>query len=161
MSMEYKRIEIKLTNNKNKKIVDECEEIALENHVSNGGTLRYTNLVKHASDYVLYCTYNNRVIGFLALKEDFLLKNDIYLMQIAVKKQFQNMGIGTALIKYIKSHSKQYKYITSNVRKDNVASQKLHEKNNFKISNETTDEYIYCLRVKKIFNKKFNIEKEL
>lgn len=159
--MGYKKFEIKITGVDNKEIVDQCEMIALENHISNGGTLRYLNLVKNASDYVLYCAYNNKVIGFLALTKSFLYKNDIYLMQIAVKKQFQKMGIGTALIKYLKSHSKQYKYITSNVRKDNIPSQKLHEKNNFKKIYETEDEYVYCQKTKKIFNKKLRIENEL
>lgn len=158
--MKYKKFELKITNVKNKEIVDQCEMIALENHISNGGTLRYLNLVSNASDYVLYCTYDNKVIGFIALTENFLINNDIYLMQIAVKKQFQKMGIGTALIKYLKSHSKQYKYITSNVRKDNIASQKLHEKNKFKKMKDIGNEYIYCFKSKMIFNKKLNTENQ-
>lgn len=152
------KFKLEVTNSKDKKIVNSCERIALENNYMNGGTLRYSGLVK-AADYIIYISQNDKVIAYASLNKNFLLKGDIYVMQVAVAKGYQNCGFGTKIYKYLIRHSQGFKYITSNVRKDNTASNALHQKCGFKIIGEMGADNVYGYKVRRLINTALKVTK--
>ena len=160
MSMKNSKYKVIVTTPEDKDIVKKCEKIAFENNVENGGTLRFLGLVGYA-DYIMYCTCDDKVVGFAALNENFAYKNDIYILQIAVKKEFQNQGVGTELFEYLFHHSKQYRCITSNVKKGNESSLKLHKKFGFILMNLDGEHFDLIARPKKIFNKDLRVTKKV
>ncbi|HAJ77585.1 MAG TPA: hypothetical protein DCO89_00755 [Clostridiales bacterium] len=144
-------LKIYVTTPSDENIVKLCENICLQNHIKNGGTIRFTELYKE-SKYVLYCKLNGNIVGYMYLSEGFIFGNDIYIEQIAVKKDMQKSGIGTAMIKYLKNHSKNFKFITSNVNPNNQMSICFHQKNGFK--QVGTNEYglTFAYKTKSFFN---------
>lgn len=62
-----------------------------------GGTLKYSNLT-YNSDILLIAFYNNIPIGYNSVVE---CNGGYYIYQIAVKKEYQNMGIGTEMLRVI------------------------------------------------------------
>ena len=94
---------------KNCKFIDDCEKIAVENHVKNGGQLRFLELYKD-SDFVVYCITENEVIAYAYLSRNFILHNDLYIEQIAVANGYKFMGIGSKLINYICCNLKGYNF---------------------------------------------------
>ena len=148
---------LNVTDRNNTEIVEKCEEIALQNHVKNGGTLRYLGLVRGADYLIFIKDSHNDVVAFASLNKSFILKKDIYVMQVAVEKNHQRLGLGTKLYKYLIRHSKGYKYITSNVKKNNVASNCLHRKLGFKIIGEMGDDYLYAYKTNKILNRNMKL----
>lgn len=125
------KIKIFVTNNAGTDVIDNCESIARENHIANGGTLRYLGLCEDA-DYLVCIKIKHKIVGYAALKENFLSgllnKKDLYIYQIAIRKKFQGKGFGTKLLNFVIKHSKGYEVVTSNVNPENTASIKLHEK---------------------------------
>ena len=157
--MNNKELKIKAYKIGDCDLIDQCESIALENHIDNGGTLKYLGLYE-GSDYVICCTYKDKVVGYTYLVHSFIEDNDLYLEQIAVKKSFQKMGIGSCMLNYLKSHSKQFSCITSNVREDNVGSMKLHKKNGFKRIGSNQYGITFKKKINKIFSKEMVFENE-
>jgi len=75
------------------------------------------------------------LMGFLSNK----MKDHLFLWQIAVSEKAQGQGIGSKLLKHsIKyaQNSEECKAILATVDTDNLASQHLFEKMNFKIASE-------------------------
>ena len=152
-------LKIHITSANNSDIWEECEKIAQENNVINGGALIYADLYVY-SNYILYCTVNDKLVGYIYLTKDVIVNNDIYIMQIAINKAMQGLGIGSIMVDYLKRHSRQFSCITSNVRPDNKKSYIFHKKNGFKIVGENQHGLIFVKKTKKIFNKKLDIEKD-
>ena len=121
--LDKEKVAYKETTNANKEVVAICEQIALENHVKNGGTLTYENLVRDCEE-IMYAEHENKVIGFAGLKYYESFKNGIYVEQIAVAKKCQGMGIGSGLIreaiKYARDNNIEYIY--ANCKRTNKAS---------------------------------------
>lgn len=147
--MEYKLIVFKPKNHID--YVIQCLEIARQNHVDNGGTLRYATIVQN-SKYLICAVKDNKVLGYAGMVEDFVIENDFYIYQIAIDKNYAGKGIGTNLMEFIKTHSKGYSYITSSVRKNNKISNKLHKKSGFEKFDINEDEYVYFLPTQYIKN---------
>lgn len=145
-------LEFKVVKNDNREYVLQCLEIFRENHVNNGGMLKNT-LAVLMSDYIVCALKEGEVVGYLVLVEDNYKDNDIFFEQLAVKKSFQHQGIGTALVEYVKKHSLNYSYITSNVRGDNDASNNLHLKMGFEQSRRGNYDYTYILPTEQISNR--------
>ena len=157
--MRNNKYEIVVTTSNDRDIVNKCEEIASENNIKNGGKLVYQGLVSCAN-YVMYCTYKDEVVGYVALDENFAYKGDIYILQVAVKKEFQHQGVGTTMFNYLFHHSKQYRCITSNVRKDNECSLKLHKKFGFSLMDLDDKQFDLIAKPKRFFNKNLKITKK-
>ena len=147
-----------ITSATNEKIYSQCEALVNENSIVNGGSLKFNHLYL-SSDYILYATLNDKIVGFIYLANEFILENDLYLMQIVVKKNMQNLGIGSRMINHLKKHCKQFSCITSNVRPDNVASLNFHKKNGFKVVGENEYGLTLAKRINKLFNNKLSTEK--
>ena len=121
-------------------------EVVIENHKKNGGTLNYTGIVSY-SDYLIICVKDNNIIGFNSLMNRDI-DGSIYVVQIAVKNAYKKMRIGTEIINQAKEIALQkQRKITADVRKYNKASQALFEscgfiKNNNLYSSECYS-YVY------------------
>lgn len=69
--------------------------------------------VKHVEDLPTFAAWlDGKIVGFLALKTHFSCTAEIYVM--GVKKEFQNRGIGKALLKKAEEYlcQKSYKFLT-------------------------------------------------
>lgn len=124
--------EIKVVENNRIFYIHQCLAIAQENLVENGGTLRFPSLVRSCK-YVVCALKDDEVLGYVGLVENFATDDDLYVMQIAVKKSEAGKGIGSQLLEYVKQHSKGYRFISSHVDKSNAISNKLHIKEGFEI----------------------------
>lgn len=143
--------EIKVVHNNNKNIVGECLGIAKQNHLINGGTLRFMSIVQN-SDYIICAVKDEKVLGYIGMVKDFIFKGDFYIYQLAIKKDEMQKGIATSLMNYVKSHSKGYVAITSNVRKDNIPSFRLHEKLGFVPYDTSREQFTFVLPTEHIVN---------
>ena len=135
-----------------KKKIDEGEkkrilEINETNLVINGGKLHYKGILEH--DFVVLVKHQKVVVGYALLKEAFLAKNDIYVMQVAVDNDFKNLGIGSKIYNYTYNHLKGYKYFTANVNSDNKISQDFHKKCGFELIGENNLGLVYVKQVEK------------
>lgn len=74
---------------------------------------------------------NNNIKGFIHTQNGLDI---IDLLNIIVKPEYQNQGIGSVLLKYI-IDNKQYKKIMLEVRSKNINAIKLYQKYDFKIIN--------------------------
>ena len=134
--------------NKNEfyKYKDIIDSIHLENAYPNGYLIDDDYLTN--ADKIVLVFINSRVVGYASLsKEDItpdeeckiyieLSSNNIKIKQIAITKSYQNKGIGTALINYIKKYAKDnsidYIYLYSFSLNDK--GKNFYLKNNFVIS---------------------------
>lgn len=115
---------------KHSKYINQCLKIAKQNHESNGGTLKFVDIVAYCK-YIVCATKNNEVLGYVALVDSVSEDKTLYIAQLAVKNSKKRKGIGSALMKYIINHSKDYQTIKSNVQPNNIASKNLHIKLGF------------------------------
>ena len=134
--------------NKNEfyKYKDIIDRIHLENAYPNGYLIDDDYITK--ADKIVLVLIDSRVVGYASLsKEDItpdeecefyinLSLNNIKIKQIAINKNYQNKGIGTALINYIKIYAKDnnidYIYLYSFSL--NEKGKNFYLKNNFIIS---------------------------
>lgn len=134
--------------NKNEfyKYKDIIDSIHLENAYPNGYLIDEYYLTN--ADKIVLAFINSRVVGYASLsKEDItpdeeckfyieLSPNNIKIKQIAITKSYQNKGIGTALINFIKKYAKDnsidYIYLYSFSLNDK--GKNFYLKNNFVIS---------------------------
>ena len=104
-------------------------KINKENLIENGGSLKFDGILPH--DYVVVAKSGDKIIGYTLLAENFFLKNDIYIMQVAVDNNYKHKGIGSAMYDFIFKHAKGYKYVAANVGEQNKISYKFHKKLGF------------------------------
>lgn len=128
------------------KYKDAIDRIHLENAYPNGYLIDDDYITK--ADKIVLVLIDSRVVGYASLsKEDItsdeecefyinLSLNNIKIKQIAINKNYQNKGIGTALINYIKIYAKDnnidYIYLYSFSL--NEKGKNFYLKNNFIIS---------------------------
>ncbi len=135
--------------NKNKfyKYKDVIDSIHLENAYPNNGYLIDDDYLINA-DKIVLVFIDNRVVGYASLSNEDIIPdegsdfsitispNNIKIKQIAIRKEYQNKGIGTTLINYIKKYAKDndidYIYLYSMWL--NKKGQRFYLKNNFVIS---------------------------
>ena len=116
----------------NDKLINDCESVALSNHVNNGGILHFSNLVKDCN-VVITATCCHKVVGFVAIRYYSHMIGYGYLEQIAILDNYKKQGIGTSLILQAIDYCKANKLLGmyANCRKENVASAKLLAKCGF------------------------------
>lgn len=134
--------------NKNEfyKYKDAIDSIHLENAYPNGYLIDDDYLTN--ADKIVLVFIDNRVVGYASLSKENIIPdeecefyielspNNIKIKQIAITKSYQNKGIGTALINYIKKYAKDnnidYIYLYSFSLNDKAKN--FYLKNNFVIS---------------------------
>lgn len=87
--------------------VNQCVNIAKENYNCGYGD---ENRIK-ASKYLICAVKDEEVVGFIGLREEELRSAPVYITELSVKKDFQKQGIGSMLLEYLKTHSKNYSVI--------------------------------------------------
>ena len=96
--------------------------IVKENLVSNGGTLNYDN-VTYESDHLLIALTGKKIIGYASILDG---EDAYYIYQIAVGKEYQGQGVGSALVERVKAiAASENKNVTANIRDYNVNSRKM------------------------------------
>ncbi len=132
-----------LINDKNPSIIKECKKITLSLHVSKGGMLQYKNAVEDSDFIIAAKNIDNKIIGYICLKKYDILENSLYVEQIAVKKDYQDLGIGKHLLQEaIKfAENSDYDELVANCKKINKASISLFTKLNFEKYNMSAEIY--------------------
>lgn len=136
----------------------QCElEIIPQNLKKNGGTLNYSNLT-YESDFLILCVNSQKPIAFCSLV---ILDNaDIYVYQIAVKKEYQKRGIGKKMIEISQRLASNLGVnVSAHVKEYNISSQRMFESCGFIKNDEYSDEDEFFYEYKQIT--KDNIEKGL
>ena len=136
-------MEIKKTTADDFIVARECENIATENLIENGGELQFSKTV-YECDEIVYLIINDSIVGYVAIKYGYRLKDDAYIMQVAIKKNYQRNGYGTMLYNYVKNNIKGVNYLTCDIKEKNKKSINFHIKNKFyakKYVNLTIYEY--------------------
>lgn len=145
--MEYEVINFE--DSRFKEMCDACEEnIVKENLREVGGTLNYSHLT-YSSDCLIVCLQDNAPIGFNALS--YYKEAGFYIMQLAVKRDYQRNGIGASLIKKAQTIADELGLaIYAHVRNYNIASQKTVESCGFKKSQSesTINNFFYVYKQK-------------
>ena len=110
-------------------IINQCKEIINENLQVNGGTLKVSDIFER--DYkwtnLIIATRDDKVVGFALIRlsdNKHNLKNSngyYYLSDVVVKRKYQNLGIGTAIMSEAISCTKKLPLVAS-VLKDNQHS---------------------------------------
>lgn len=134
--------------NKNEfyKYKDIIDSIHLENAYPNGYLIDDDYLTN--ADKIVLVFIDNRVVGYASLSKENIIPdeecefyielspNNIKIKQIAITKSYQNKGIGTTLINFIKEYAKDnsidYIYLYSFSLNDKAKD--FYLKNNFVIS---------------------------
>lgn len=149
-------------------LISECEALVDSQHIDNGGTLRRRGLISSCSSLVCAKDENGKIIGFLALKDNYKGLKDIYISQMAVAKECVRKGVASSMIVALGNGVKnKYDFITADVRKDNIASNNLFIKLGFKnIENKLvrySSSYVFDLRKLKKGRgkKKFSVKPKL
>lgn len=90
-------------------------------------------------EYLIVSEFNKKVAGFLLVLKN---KKDYIIDLIAVKKNYQNLGLGTKMIEFLENKVlKQNKVkIYASTQSDNKDSIKLYTKNKFKVKYK---KYVY------------------
>jgi ribosomal protein S18 acetylase RimI-like enzyme len=87
---------------------------------------------KKRGEYLIICESNKKIVGFLLIIKN---KNDYIIDLIAVKKNYQNLGFGTKMIKFLENivlkRNKVKIYVST--QSNNKDSIKLYIKNKFKV----------------------------
>ena len=126
---------------------NEIEEIHNENVFPNNGYLIDEDYITDA-DSIFVALYNNKVIGYISINtlvyepdegDDIWIeieKENIQIKQIAIKKEFQGLKIGTILLNKVKEYakSKNINTIYLYAIKQNRKAHKINKKNGFKLS---------------------------
>ena len=121
--MDYKIWAIDDNDEKFREICNYLEEnITNENLVVNGGTLNYHGLTYH-SEVLILISLNDEIIGYNSLV---VYDDTLYVYQIAVKKEYQQKGIGSLLMgKAIEIASSRNMDVTANVMEYNTNSKNM------------------------------------
>jgi ribosomal protein S18 acetylase RimI-like enzyme len=96
--------------------------IVKENLRENGGTLNYTGIV-YGTSFIILAALGNEIIGFNAVLES---PRELYISQIAVKKKYQQKGVGLQMMRKVIEMAKESgKIVTADVRDYNELSKKM------------------------------------
>ncbi len=87
--------------------------------------------LKDENSYYLVAKINNEIVGFAGMK---IILNEADIMNIVIRKNFRNLGIGSTLLKNLILNAKQKEItkLTLEVNENNLPAIHLYEKLNFK-----------------------------
>lgn len=115
---------------------DEKKEIRFifaQNCTLTGGYLEHYLIDndKVKNDYYVVAKYENKIIGYCILQHNYLNKNELYINQIALRKDFQHRGIGKEIYNYVIKYSKGFSLLMAHVSLRNYESVKFHDRFGF------------------------------
>ena len=125
---KVKKATISVKKEMSKEDEEEIRELLTENTIDNGGTLEYATLMR---DLYVVIESEGEILGYLGLVDN--VGYGFYIGVIAVKKEYQGLGVGSKMYDFIKKHSKQFNNIKADVRSFNINSKRLHIKQGFQI----------------------------
>lgn len=133
---------VKITND-DEELMSQCKDIMYSHHVNNGGILQYDKALDE-SETVICCKYSTRATGYICLREYNVLKDSLYVEQIAVATNHQQLGLGTKLLNEAIKIAKErgLNYIYANCKKINEKSKKLLINNKFEQIEMSKEQYI-------------------
>ncbi len=150
------KIEIeKLGKEQFQKYREQIEEIHEENKYPHNGFLLDEDYITGA-DLIFVAICEGKVVGYISISTEkyepvegeniwtTIRKENMKIKQIAIKKEFQDLKIGTTLINRVKEYaqSKNIKDIYLYTMKENEKARKFYETNGFKFSGTwNTEEY--------------------
>ena len=123
---------LKVISSNDMKVINRCEEIVNDNDFINGRIFQNVGLCNQASFLVCVLEESN-IIGFAALFENFILRENLHIAQLAVDTKFLNKGIEEIILKFILKHSNQYKNITTDLKNKQDEHLKLYKTLGFKV----------------------------
>jgi len=112
--------------------------ILLKNHISWFEKKYFSGQDSHC--FILE-SEGKEVIGYCRF--DYDEESDCYIISIAVDPGYHKKGLGTKFLRETLEKFKTSKAITAEIQKENIASVKLFEKNNFEVQNEDEKNYFY------------------
>ena len=125
---KIKKATISVKKEMSKEDEEEIRELLTENTIDNGGTLEYATLMR---DLYVVIESEGEILGYSGLVDNG--SYGLYIGVIAVKKEYQGLGVGSKMYDFIKKHSKQFNNIKADVRSFNINSKRLHIKQGFQI----------------------------
>lgn len=123
--------EIKVISTQDKEYAEQCYEIAKENDVSNGGNIDEADLLRKMAKYIVCAVKDDEVLGYVGMGQNFVRNVNSFIVQFAVKKEYRRQGIGSALIDYVKHHSKETRTLIIKPQKKQAESDVFFEKMGF------------------------------
>lgn len=155
--MEEKKRDIRVIGSDDPDFFPTCQHleqtITCENLRENGGTLRFSGLI-YKSDTLLVAYEDGEPIGFNSIVKS---NKSLYIYQIAVKKDYQHQGVGSAMMRTaIEMAAKENLNVTAHVMEYNEASKGMFRRLGFKKIDEESekDNGFYLLKQRKIFFRK-------
>jgi len=133
-----------IKNNLNQDFDDFWSATSLKNEIEN---------ISNLNSHYFVVRENDEIVGFAGI---LIIIDETHIMNIVVKKNKRNLGIGSLLLKYIIDYSEKNKIssITLEVNENNIPAIKLYEKYNFqkvglrkKYYNNTDDALIMTLKL--------------
>lgn len=129
MKLKYTLV---VTDNPTVKDTFATDVIAAQNHISNGGTLRFASLVER-SDITVFLYEEDKLIGYSTMRAVLNSKREdsyYYVNQVALAKSHHGKGLGEMLYDHMFEFAALNKvgYIYAHVAKDNASSNKFHNK---------------------------------
>jgi ribosomal-protein-alanine N-acetyltransferase len=112
-------------------------KIQTENNLSFWAFDDYVRQISEFNSVNIVAALNNETVGFiissLIISTTLLFKNELEILNFSVRKDFQNSGIGTALIKnlVVKSIANCVESIWLEVRENNKKAQSFYENHGF------------------------------
>ena len=115
---------------KNAVDVQQANGICEENHIDNGGELRFRDVINKSDVAVLSrSAKTGDIIGYNLLENK---GNVLYTAQVAVGKDFQRgFGVGKKMYEYVERHAKGFICMSAHAHVTNIGSRKFHEDNGF------------------------------
>lgn len=108
--------------------VDSINEIGKQLHDNFAYLFKMENVVNTSYSRVYLYEEDNRVLGFIHVDSHFEIMD---LINIVVKEEYQNKGIGSQLLEFV-INNESYDKIMLEVRETNLNAIHLYEKYNFK-----------------------------
>lgn len=110
----------------------------------------YKTLIDKISKYASVYIYNKSIImGYIAVYMNNYESRTAYITLLGVKKEYQNLKIGTKLMIFIEDEAKGkgFEKIKLEVRKENKKAISFYKKNNYKIISEAYADSFYMEKV--------------
>lgn len=111
--------------------IDEVHKIEKESFVDGVWTKKtFRESLSHSQVLSYVIKYENKVSGYIIVK---MIKSECKILNLAIKREFRKMGYGSMLLNFIikKLKDEEYRLVSLEVRKSNIAAQNLYKKAGF------------------------------
>lgn len=137
--------------------IDEVHKIEKESFTEGVWTKKaFMECLSHSQVLSYVIKYENKVIGYIIVK---MIKSECKILNLAINREFRKMGYGSMLLDFIikKLKDEEYRHVSLEVRKSNIAAQNLYKKAGFqflslleKYYQNREDAFILGLNIRRI-----------